>query len=318
MNYTDGPIYLSASTLDAVASCSTEAVLSNVLHYISREERAELNAGLAVDKAISAWFAGVQRKDCLGIFNTEYRAWATENVADDDRLSYSNVYKIVSTWLDNHPVGSFPFHVRQERIQVDFKFPIGDEFIWVGRIDLLADDLQDGHLIVVDHKTTGRISHYWARKFRLAASITGYLWAAQQHIGDTQVDGAYINAIETSKLPSDPTRKCKEHAVPYIECGILHAKSQLIGPFTRTPHQIEEFKKTAIYLGRKYKSLLQRFGDARHLHRVRMQGTFTGACSFCQFYEFCVNDRPVEHIGNYLQQKERWKPSENQLENQLS
>src|SRR3990167_5860994 len=170
MNYTDGPIYLSASMLDAVASCSTEAVLGNVLRYASREERAELNAGLAVDKALSAWFAGKKRGDCLSIFNSEYHAWATENVADDDRLSYSNVYKIVSTWLDNHPVQSFPFRVRQECIQVDFKFPIDDEFIWIGRMDLLADDLQDGHLIVVDHKTTGRISHYWARKFRLAAS----------------------------------------------------------------------------------------------------------------------------------------------------
>lgn len=304
MSYIDGPIYLSASMLEAM-SCSTKAVLRYVLHYTDREERAELNAGSAVDKAVSAWFEGKRRNDCLGIFNTEYHAWATENVADDDRLSYSNVYKVLSTWLDNHPIESFPFRVRKKNIQVAFSFPINDEFVWGGRMDLLADDLRDSHLYVVDTKTTGRISHYWARKFRLSAQITGYIWAAQQHTSETNVTGAYINAIELSKLPSDPSRKCKDHAVPYIECGHLHAKAELIGPFTRTPHQIEEFKKTAIHLGQRYKSLLQRFGDVKRLHKVRTQGAFHNDCPFCPFYEFCANDRPIEHVDSYLQKVER-------------
>ena len=318
-HYTDGPIYIDGSTLDAVASCSTEAVLRYVLDYTSREERAELNAGNAVHGALAAWFADEKRDDVLGIFNTAYYAWATENVPADDRLSYGNVYKIMSTWLDNHPVQSFPFQVRKENIEVGFSFPLDDhnEFVWVGRMDLLGDDLRGNQLFVVDHKTTGRISHYWAKKFRLAASLTGYIWAAQQHVGDTQVTGAYINAIELAKLPSDATRKCKEHAVPYTECGMLHAKAQLIGPFTRTPQQIDEFKKTAIYLGRKYKSLLQRFSDVRRLHRVRMQGTFTNACSFCSFYEFCVNGRPIERVDSYLQ-KEPWEPFERAFEHKHS
>lgn len=311
MSYTDGPIYIDGSTLDAVASCSTETVLRHVLDYVSREEKADLRAGQAVHEAVAAWFEGKERSDCLRIFNTSYHSWASENVADDDRLSYSNVYKVLSTWLDNHPVESFPFRVRTEMIEVGFSYPLDDngDFVWVGRMDLLADDIRDQHLSPVDHKTTGRISHYWAKKFRLAGSITGYIWAAQQLAGDANVVGAYINAIELSKLPSDSTRKCKDHAVPYIECGHLHAKAELIGPFTRTPAQIAEFKKTALHLGQKYKALLQRFGDVKRLHRVRMQGIFSNSCSFCQFYEFCAQGRPIEHVDSYLE-KEFWEPFE--------
>jgi len=53
--------------------------------------------------------------------------------------------------------------------------------------------------------------------------------------------GAYINAIEFSRLPSSD-RRCTVHAVAYSECGHLHANSDLL-IVERTPAEIEEWKK---------------------------------------------------------------------------
>lgn len=307
---TTEPIYIDNSMLSTVAECSTEAVLRHVLQYDSREETAHLKAGSAIHEALRVWFEGGSLVDALQKFSEDYEEWASEN-NPEERLSHSNVKIILQNWLETHPVNSFPFRPVKELVEVGFSYPLDDygEFVLVGRIDLGVYDLREDAMFVVDHKTTGSINQYWAKQFRLASGLSGYMWALQQYLTQGNVVGAYINAIQLSKLPSDPTRKCKDHAVPYVECGPLHAKAELLGPFYRTPAQIAEWRRTAIFLAKKYKALLEMYGDPSKLSKVRMQGMFNGACRFCAFYDFCQQARDVKFIDSLLV-KNKWEPFE--------
>jgi len=306
----DEPTYIDNTILSAVSSCSTEAVLAYVVDYVSREEGAQLLAGQAAHEALAVWFQGRTKQEALDAFNTTYLEWSRTNVDPNDRLSYANTFTILSYWLDTHAPSSFPFRVMPEHTEIGFSSQLDDagEFMFFGKLDLFAYDLHDDFCYVIDHKTTGSVNRYWARQFRLASQLSGYQWLGQRYLGDQgNVVGTFINAIEFSKLPSDPGRRCQKHAVPYIECGPLHTKSDLMGPFMRTPGQLEVWRKNAIELAKRYRSLLMTYPDVRRLHSVQMEGTFNGSCRFCQFYEFCNVARPIEFIDSHLVQR-RWEP----------
>ena len=122
--------------------------------------------------------------------------------------------------------------------------------------------------------------------------------------------GTFLNVQELAKLPSDPTRKCKEHGVVYAECGTLHAKSE-IAIVTRTPTAIEQWRRTAINLGRKYRELLK-YSSLEHIDKVRMQGTVNNSCRWCQFSEWCYNERSAAFAAANFQH-DPWEPKERAL-----
>jgi hypothetical protein len=80
---------------------------------------------------------------------------------------------------------------------------------------------------------------------------------------------------------------------------------------------LAEWKKSALHLAKKYKEMLIRFPSLRDIHRVRMQGTFTNACRFCQFDDFCNAGRPVDLIGSMFVE-DRWSPYDHSLTGQVS
>jgi hypothetical protein len=174
-------------------------------------------------------------------------------------------------------------------------------------LDAVVQGRHDGALYVLDHKTTGRLTPTWSEKFRNDSQMSGYVWAAQQTLG-MPVVGVYINAIEYSQLPSAP-RKCRTHGVEYAECGPLHARSELL-IYTRSPEQLETWRQNAVALARTYRTLLYRFGDAplaEALTKPLMTGTFTNACSWCDFAKFCSAGRPQHYVDSMLI-RSPWQP----------
>lgn len=157
---------------------------------------------------------------------------------------------------------------------------------------------------VVTHNTTGRLTPYWARKFRKDSQMSGYVWAAEQTLGQ-RVTGIYINAIEFAELPGSD-RKCKTHSVAYAECGPEHAKSETI-QFDRHPAQLERWRADALTLARRYAKLLERFGDRDALPNVAMNGVFHNACDFCAYSDFCDNMRPQQSLDTMFVES-RWVP----------
>lgn len=318
----DSPLYVDNSTLKAVARCSTEAMLRYAWGWTTPEDRAALRAGTAFHALAEAHFKGAPAPEALAAFDAAYREWADANVPAEDRLAHGNLARIVRQWTETHALPALPFTVAPDLVEIGFAYPLTEDgsIVFCGRLDGVAR-YQDA-LYVLEHKTTGKLTPDWIDGYSLDSQLSGYLWAAQQHTGKPVV-GAFLNAVEFSKLPGGATaggrapRKCPDHGVSHAECGHLHAVSKLV-IVQRTPAAIAEWHKTAVYLARKYQDMLARWptidlavttGDGvKRVARVRQQGTFNGSCRFCGFKQWCKLDRPLDYItaGNMVQ--EPWSP----------
>ncbi len=308
------PLYIDNSTLKAVARCSTEAMLRYAYGYTSAEERAVLRAGTAFHTMAEVHFKGGARDDALAAFDGAYQEWADVNVSPVDRLAHSNLRRIIARWIDGHALAALPFTIKPEFVEIGFSFPLVEDgsIVLCGRLDGLAE--YEKSLWVLENKTTSRINADWLDTFTLDSQLSGYLWAAQQHTG-RPVAGAFLNAVQFDKLPGGvtptgaPARQCPDHKVKYTECGDLHATSKIVS-VTRTPDMIEEWRKTAISLARRYAEMLAKWPTLDHLHKLRTQGRFSGACRFCGFKAFCQLDRRMSYIADGNLIHEPWRPFE--------
>ena len=348
-------IYIDTTMLTAVARCSTKALVQYAYGYhAAGEEPAYLKSGTAGHEAMATYFKTWDAATALETFRELYEAWAEENVPNpDDRLTYQNTSRILSQWFALHPRNALPFFVRPDLVEVPFAIDIADDVIFVGRMDLIAQDATDSAWWIVDHKFTGDIRKWdWSKQFRYSPQLSGYIYAAQRHT-DRTVVGAYINAIEFSRMPKPggPTlckvhelpfnecgdrhltktgkpQTCRVHHVPYMECGHLHVRtcqthgvpsedcaqlhtnSQIL-TFTRTPHEINEWQKTAVRLARQFKELIRRFPTIDSIDRVRTQGQFTGECGWCGLADWCLSGRSLDNVGTMLTYRP-WRPWEYQ------
>lgn len=299
------------STLTAVASCDTMAALRYVLGLTVDEDRGPLRAGHLAHSILADYLRGKSIPDIVQTADVlEYLEWATEAIPDKDRLSTPNVLRIMSRWMETHPVAGLPFQIDAGLIEVGFSAPLTEDILFVGRMDGLVRDA-NGVWYILEHKTTGRLDETWRRRYKTSAQITGYVWGAQQYLNQP-VAGCFVNGIEFSKLPTD-TKKCRTHGVPYTECGSQHAKFEMLIEH-RAPHQLESWKRDAIKLARKFKALKAMVSDLSDLEKqsIAQTGQLTGACMYCQFADFCAVGRPVA-IGQSLMRYEPWSPFDHAL-----
>lgn len=300
------PLFVDNTILVSVARCSTLDVTRHGLGLVATEERATLRSGTAIHEALAVWFRGGTHDEAMAALDASYREFAEEHVQTTDRLAWDNVRRIIDFWLVTHPLSALPFTIDPAMVEIGFAFPLTDEgdIVFCGRLDALA--AYNGGLYTVENKSTWNVSRDWLSTFANDSQLSGYTWAAMQHAAQPVV-GTMLNAIEISKIP-DSDRRCDKHATPYYECGHLHnaEKHQIVIP-TRSPIQIEEWRKTAIHLARKHADLIRRFQELKDIQKVRTQGTFNGHCRFCAFNGWCVTGRTMEYaLNNFI--FEPWSP----------
>lgn len=306
------PLYIDNSTGKAEARCSTEVMLRYAWGYTTPEDRAALRAGTAFHALAEVHFKGGSYTAALAAFADSYRDWALANVAEVDRLSYDNLARICHRWIEENPLATRPYLVKPDLIEVGFAFPLNADgsIVFCGRLDGVVE--YESALWVLEHKTTGQISSAWLDAFALDSQLSGYIWAAQQHVGKP-VAGAFLNAVEFSKLPGGltpgglPPKTCREHKVRYDECGDLHANFRTV-VVSRTPEQLEEWRKTMLHLAKRYNIKRLSYPTLASLPQIRMQGTFNNSCRWCQFKEFCKLGRPMKYITDGNLVHEPWTP----------
>lgn len=295
------------SILASTQTCETQATLRYVLGYDAAEDRAPLMAGTAVHAALAAWLKSRGNATiAIQALEKEYRTWATEHVlGTDDRLSYANVLRVMSYWFDVHPLSSWTVTVEPSLVEVGFAVPLAGDVVFVGRADAVGQDAR-GAWLVIEHKSSGRLDERWRRTHRLAAQLTGYTYAMQQHV-NAPVLGALVNGIELSRLPNSQ-QKCRKHGVAYHECGALHARFEAFIT-QRTQEQHEEWKRSALALAREFLELKERVRSVDDLHNVRTNGQFIGACASCPFIEWCNLGRPTDdRTFNAMLTHAPWSP----------
>lgn len=310
-------LYVDNSILSSV-QCSTQLALRYIYGYTSLEEKATLKSGSAGHNAIAAWINSKGDKEkALWQYAEDYKEWAEANVPPDDRLSYENTDKILDFWFENNLTQmASEFMFIPQLVEVGFAYPLNDEFMMCGRFDAVVK--WKGQLYLWENKFTGYVNDWFKKRLRMSSQLTDYLWAAK-HImkkaaleikGDADVSpnisGVLVNGVEFRKVPSSD-RRCSEHGVKYIECGLYHLAHQLLGPFGRSPDEIAEWEKTAINLAKRYRDILTNYPTIESLPKLRTQGKFFNACTFCFSYDFCAAGRPMNSIDSMLAY-EPWSP----------
>lgn len=303
-NAEPGWLYIDTSTLKSLAQCSTQVLLRYAHDRATLDEAAPLRAGSAMHRLAETWLRGGTKAEALAAFEGEYKEWATKNVLAGDRLDYVNVWRILDAWLDTHPVNGFPFKVDPTHVEIGFAYPLIDGIAFTGRMDAIVTSHETGDYYIVEHKSTGQLSSTWAEQWFTDPQLSGYIWAARQHL-NRPVIGAYVNGIEFGKLPSSD-RKCAKHGVPYSECGAMHAESQLLIT-QRTDDELNRWKKDAIHLAKRFMDLVRRFPSLEQLGKVATQGKWSNSCRWCGFRKFCQIGRPLNLLDSFTI-TEHWDP----------
>jgi len=296
--------------LAATAACSTKAAMRYVLGLVPIEQETDsgpMIAGQAAHAALDGFLRTGDADKALEEFDAVYvpylaaREAAGNPIPDNDRLAPANVKACLEEWMQTHQ--TLPYTVDPQRVEVGFSVPLALEVTFVGRMDGLVQT--QGAWYVLEHKTTGRMDTRWRARFRSSAQITGYVWAAtvQEKL---PVVGCYVNGIEFAKLPSDDKRKCRTHGVAYAECGMHHARSDLVVEL-RSPAQLEQWQQTAVQMAQRFLRLREVVKGPEDVRTLPMEGTLTGECVWCPFQTWCMLGRPAE-AAKVMFREERWEP----------
>jgi hypothetical protein len=284
--------------LVATAGCSTRAVTEFVHGYQGRDEPAPRKAGKDAHASLATYFqTDGDMKMAMEVFEREWRAFAEKNVPDDDRLSWNNLSMIMEEYYLQHPIERFPFEPIKGSEEKAVSAMLTDTVEVWGMLDLQSREKQMGARYVVDHKTTGKITSWWTKQFRLGSQLSEYIWLDAKDSGEF-CQGAFINAIEFGKLPMS-NYKCRTHKVPYTECQRYHARWELLVT-SRSPEAIKSWEQDARALARKFELLGQAAPSVEMIQYMPQEGRFNGGCTFCQFRDFCDAGRRPELVETML------------------
>jgi len=297
------------SMLSAMAECDLREVVEYGLGYRSKESKLTLESGTAVHKARALFWKGEAVQTCIEAFDKHYAPVVEEYPPppEMERLSMANVRDILWTILNRAPVEDYPFLPMTEYVESGIKVPLAEGLELYALIDCPAQDTATGAIVPVDTKSTGRITAWWAKKWRRSSQLTGYAYAMEQW-QQASCNRAYIDAIELGKLPASSKTKCRTHKVPFSECRWEHAKSEVLVTM-RSPESVAKWKESAVFLARKCMAMNGAITDLEMLRYVQAPGEFNNSCTFCQFADWCGADRSL----TYLTQEyiiDKWAPWE--------
>lgn len=301
------PFYVDNSMLRARYTCSSKVWTRYIQHLTTNDERAELLSGKAGHAAIEAIHKGGTVDQGMKAFDDLYKTWGSQNVDPNHRLYYRNVRTIVLKTLEKlaYDPHALPYKPIKDLVEVPFEVPLDEhgEIIYMGAIDVVGQ--YSAGIITNENKFTGRISEDWVRSFRGDSQLSGYIYALKHgKVGgkllNQDVMGAFVTAVELSKLPSDAVRKCKTHGVRYEECGELHAKMEVFGPFPREEAIIRQWYQDAVYGAKYIMWLRDTYGTIDVLQEVPQEGRFTNSCRWCEFQRLCDTGRGKGGVVNKL------------------
>jgi hypothetical protein len=253
--------------------------------------------GKAIHKALEYYFLGSPEEYCIQILKEEYKDWAQKNIFDNKRLAYNNIENVLKSWILKNPQDKLPFRVKPENVEIAFGVPLNDEgsIIFTGRIDLLAHARHGNALFAIDHKTTGQIDNRKKKEYSITSQMSGYQWALQKQGYD--ISGIYINLIHTGQVPTS-NRKCSTHKAFYEECGFLHMNHELLGPYQRSPQELEEWHQDALSLALEWKQVLDHVSDdITKIRDTQQRGKWIyQACTLCPWFTYCKSGQPQHWI----------------------
>jgi hypothetical protein len=292
------------SLLSDFAKC---IALSIVKHVLGRQGRRKANYGdfgNVMHSALEHHFSSGSEPGTMGIFEAKYDALVPEGESPEDAIfERENMRKITKQFVKTRPVEKFPFIVKETEKVVGVE--IADGLMFHMKRDALVEEKATGMICPMDHKTRwGSITEWWTKKFRMSSQFSGYIWGTREVSGGMG-NKVYVNALSMAKLP-DSNRKCKIHKMPYSECQLEHCDFQLL-VYSRSEEQLEEWKRTAIFLAKQAETYFKAYGDVEMLKYAPRLGGFNESCTFCEFANWCKGGFDPEMMEEETVYKP-WKP----------
>ena len=299
------PFKCDNTLLSDFASCEAMGIARHVLGLRSKKAKIAADIGNAYHTALELHFRGRGKRDVVAAFETAYdRVLPAGQVPPEPRFEKANCVRIMERYCEVHGLDRFPFEPIEFEKVIGAPLDESGEFIFYGKRDLRIRAKTGGTTHPLDHKTTGRITDWWSRKFRMTSQMSGYCWLESQMTGTPCLE-CYVNAIEVGKLP-EGNRKCATHKVKYKECGKEHAKFELL-IYTRTPEQIEKWRQDAIVLARRAQTLGAGFPSIEYLPYAWRNGAFSEKCVFCEYKDWCATGFNAA-MADELVTFEKWEP----------
>lgn len=286
------------------ARCEVAGLIRHTFNRESKAEKLAADIGNTFHTALESFFNGAVIDDILNTWAWNYsKIIPTGSVPTEDRFEFNNCQTILRTILESRPLEHWPFTVLETERTVGVNIAPGMTF-WAKR-DMLVRDKQTGAVYPVDHKTTHKISDWWANKFKMNSQFSGYIWVTRE-AANSLCDSIGVNAIEIAKLP-DSNRKCKSHGVPYLECRARHVVNKFLN-YTRTEEQLESWHRDACRLAQHIQSLIDTVnGSLNRLSTIIRGGTFRDSCTFCGFANWCRTGLKPAQLDFYTVES-KWAP----------
>lgn len=301
--------YADDSILSAAEKCSTLCAVEYVLHLNAPGAKVAREAGSAIHDALKAFYGDrVGRTKALAVFSARYEDYARA-YADEERLQHENVQMILDEYLKKNTIEAWAekgMEVVSEEVERGAVAPLNNEVMFFAKVDVPIRDRNTGEKIPLDHKSTGKVSDWWLKKWGLGSQMTGYIWTYQQGEPNAGMR-ALINVLELGKLPTS-NRKCSKHQMKYYECAPMHAKWQMVSTL-RSPTALTHWYLNANRLWGKFKWIRGQMVALESVLALPMEGTFNNGCTFCDLREWCKMDRDVDYARrNFIEH--RWAPWE--------
>lgn len=312
-------LYVDNTTLTTYKSCKTLAMVTYGYNLQPPDvHNTPMQAGIALHHGVETYYLTQDIEAAVDAFVHNYRDHDRNAIADsNDRYSMVNLIKALTSWEERNKPITWEYIIHPDLVEIPFEVllnPNDPTIRFVGRLDALVEgkklpDQPDRRPVrfVLDNKSTGQNITVFNRQFIMSSQLSGYIYAAQQTYGDQfDINAAYIMVISTQTPPSSNAR-CARHGAKYTECGYLHPPHGPIGPFFRSPGQIEEWRVNAYNLAIQWRDALRRQIDKRDLAGVLMDGMFQyGQCNTCSLLDFCRAGRPAHYGFEYRE----WLPGD--------
>jgi len=283
--------------------CTAKALVKHLHGRSGRREKTAADAGTAAHMFYEGFFGGKGIEAAVAGFRKKYAELIGTGDDVEERLGRTNIEMILRRHVEARPYPEeWPFEVVELEKVKGVEIAPGYEF-YVKR-DMLVRDRATGLLAPLDHKTTGKVTSWWMKKFKMSSQLSGYVWFTQQE-SNSPGFMAYINAVEFGKLPGSD-RRCSTHKCKYSECSKYHAKFELL-TVSRTRPMIERWKADAVAIAKKMEVMFQAYPTLEHLPYAAREGAFWDACTFCDYADWCRGGFSPDAVDDYTV-VDWWRP----------
>lgn len=178
-----------ASMISDYLYCPKYFYYRYIRNITSKEEAAPLLFGRVFHEALLIWYRDNDLEKAVEAF-----AKIPSQMGDSRRTREHGeviMRKYVKRWAVE------PYVTKQ--LEVEFHLDMGEGRVYAGRIDKIAEQLNQ--IYVVDHKTSTQLGLSFFRSFRPHVQMDGYCFACRELCG--QCSGAIINGVSLAANPKE-------------------------------------------------------------------------------------------------------------------